>query len=181
MFQDEEWRRPIWWTELKVKRSQQSPLIILTASSTTWHEDTFCRSSNRRGTAWKLATNERFQQHGEEGDKGGFVANIMKTNSHLMKIGRWEFAARNVWHNYHYHRPHHMWYLRHTGKVLAGTDDMEMTMGARMALAGVSFFKINHLHCLNSKHIYMLITYNSCWMIWYVCFYQFLGLLVIQA
>ena len=59
-----------------------------------------------------------------------------------MKIGRREFAARNMWHNYHYHRPHHMWYLRHTGKVLAGTDDMEMTMGARMALAGVIFLRL---------------------------------------
>ena len=35
-----------------------------------------------------------------------------------------------------------MWYLRHTGKVLAGTDDMEMTMGARMALAGVIFLRL---------------------------------------
>ena len=67
---------------------------------------------------------------------------IMKTNSHLMKIGRREFAARNMWHNYHYHLHHHMWYLCHTGKVLAGTDDMEMTMGARMALAGVIFLRL---------------------------------------
>ena len=41
MFQDGEWRRPIWWTELKVKRSQQSPQIILSASCATWHEDIF--------------------------------------------------------------------------------------------------------------------------------------------
>ena len=43
---------------------------------------------------------------------------IMKTNSHLMKIGRREFAARNMWHNYHKHEAKAgLWPARPSGQL----------------------------------------------------------------
>ena len=118
---------------------------------------------------------------------------IMKTNSHLMKIGRREFAARNMWHNYHKHEAKAgLWPARPSGQLtlrlwkwssfvtntktdkhfiiiykssssyvifashwkgFGGNRRYGNDYGSTDGSGGGNFFKINPLHCLNSKHV----------------------------